>query len=107
MDMRKIEWMLLLLVGALSACTWIKPTDASQNVRLVSHELVGQCKKLGTTTVSVLDKVGFITRAEDKVSEELHMLAKNSAADMGGDTIVFVRAVSRGEQAFDVFQCGR
>ena len=104
--MKKIEWMLVLLIGALSACTWVKPTDAGQNVRLVSYDQVSQCKKLGKATVSVLDKVGFISRSDDKIDDELRIMAKNSAADMGGDTIVVAGAVSRGEQAFDVYQCG-
>ena len=105
--MRKIEWILVLLIGALSACTWVKPTDAGRNVRLVSSDQVGQCKKLGKTTVSVFDKVGFISRSEEKVAEELRTLAGNSAAEMGGDTIVVVGAVSKGEQPFDVYQCKR
>ena len=105
--MRKTEWILVLLIGTLSACTWIKPTDEGQNVRLVSYEQVGQCKKLGKTTVSVLDKVGFISRSQDKVNEELKTLARNSAAEMGGDTIVAAGTLSKGEQPFDVYQCGR
>lgn len=105
--MRKMEWILVLLIGTLSACTWVKPTDAGQNVRLVSYDQVGKCKKLGKTTVSVLDKVGFISRSDDKIEGELKTLAKNSAADMGGDTIVVAGAVTKGEQPFDVYQCGR
>jgi hypothetical protein len=105
--MRKTEWILVLLVGTLSACTWVKPTDAGRNVRLVSYDQVGQCKKLGKTTVSVLDKVGFISRSENKVDEELQTLARNSAAEMGGDTIVVAGAVSKGEQPFDVYRCRR
>jgi hypothetical protein len=105
--MKRTEWILVLLIGALSACTWVKPTDAGQNVRLVSYDQVGQCKKLGKTTVSVLDKMGFISRSEDKVDQELKTLARNSAAEMGGDTIVAAGTVSAGEQPFDVYQCGQ
>ncbi len=105
--MKKIGWVLVLLIGALSGCTWVESTDAGQNVRLVSVDQVGQCKKLGKTTVSVLDKVGFISRSDDKVDEELKILARNSAADMGGDTIVVAGVVSKGEQPFFVYRCGR
>ena len=105
--MRKIEWILVLLIGALSACTWVEHTDAGQSVRLVSYEQIAACKKLGRTTVSVLDKVGFISRSADKVEQELQTLARNSAAEMGGDSIVTAGEVSRGEQPFDVYQCGR
>ena len=105
--MKKIEWILVLLIGTLSACTWVEHTDAGQSVRLLSYDQIAQCKKLGKTTVSVLDKVGFISRSADKVEEELQTLARNSAAEMGGDTIVVAGAVSKGEQPFDVYQCGR
>jgi hypothetical protein len=104
--MTKTEWILVLLVGTLSACTWVKLSDAGRNVRLVSYDQIDQCKKLGKATVSVLDKVGFISRSEDKVEEELQTLARNSAAEMGGDTMAAAGAVSRGEQPFDVYQCG-
>ncbi len=105
--MRKMGLILVLLIGALSACTWVEHTDAGQSVRLVSYDQVGQCKKLGRATVSVLDKVGFVSRAKDKVEVELQTLARNSAAEMGGDSIVAAGAISRGEQPFDVYQCGR
>jgi len=91
----------------MPACTWVESTDKGQNVRLVTSEQLGQCKKLGKTTVSVLDKVGFISRSEEKVEEELLTLARNSAADMGGDTVVVAGPVSAGEQPFDVYKCGR
>ncbi len=105
--MNKTAWIAALAMIALSACAWVKPTDAGLSIRLVGYDQVGQCKKLGKTTVSVLDKVGFISRAQDKVGEELKILARNSAAEMGGDTIVAAGAVSGGEQPFDVFRCDR
>lgn len=105
--MRIMEWTLVLLIGVLPACTWVKPTDAGQNVRLLTAEQVSTCKKLGKATVSVLDKVGFVSRSEDKVDEELQTMAKNSAAEMGGDAIVIAGPVSKGEQPFDVYRCGR
>ena len=105
--MKKISWIPLLAIALLTSCTWVKPTDAGQNVRLANDNQVGQCKKVGRTTVSVLDKVGFVSRSEDLVAEELKTLARNSGANMGGDTIVAAGVVSKGEQPFDVYQCGR
>jgi hypothetical protein len=105
--MRGTHWILIFTITTLSACTWVKPTDAGRNVRLAAYDQVGQCKKLGKATVSVLDKVGFISRSENKVDEELQTLARNSAAEMGGDAIVAAGAESKGEQPFDVYRCGR
>ena len=67
---------------------------------------VETCKKLGTTNVSVKHKVGFITRSEEKVTEELTTLAKNRAAEMGGDSIVANGAASEGAMSFDIYKCG-
>ena len=104
--MKKLACIVILL-ATMPACTWVKSTDASQNVRLLTSEQVSQCKKLGRATVSVLDKVGFISRSEEKMEGELLTLARNSAAEMGGDTVVVAGSISKGEQPFDVYQCGR
>ena len=103
--MRQMQWVLVLSLLAISGCTWVETTASGQQVRLASQDQVAKCKKLGKTTVSVMDKVGFISRSEEKVAEELQTLAKNSAAEMEGDTIVAAGAISDGEQSFDVYRC--
>jgi len=103
--MKKINWIPVLAVALLTACTWVKPTDAGRDVHLVSYDQVDQCKKIGRTTVSVVDKVASVSRSEDSVAEELKILARNSGASMGGNRVVVAGAVSKGEQSFDVFQC--
>lgn len=105
--MRIMNLIAMLALILLTSCTWVKPTDSGQNVRLANDKQISQCKKIGRTTVSVLDKVGFVSRSEDLVAQELKILARNSGASMGGDTIVPATAVSKGEQSFDVYQCGR
>ena len=103
--MRQMQWALVFCLLATSACTWVETTESGQKVRLATQDQVAKCKKLGKTTVSVLDKVGFISRSEEKVAEELQSLAKNSAAEMDGDTVVASGAISDGEQSFDVYRC--
>lgn len=90
---------------ALPACTWVKITPAGEAVHLVSSGDVGNCTKVGRTTVSVLAKVGFADRDKKRVADELLTLGRNSAADMGGDSIVAVSGVKDGEQKFDVYRC--
>ncbi|ATX81262.1 protein of unknown function (DUF4156) [Mariprofundus ferrinatatus] len=94
----------LLLAGG---CTWVKPTDAGMLVSVSTFEQVAACGKLGKVTVNVLDSIGFIPRSERKMAEELQTMAKNSAAEMNGDTIVAVSKVTDGEQAFNVYRCGK
>ena len=39
------------------------------------------------------------------MAEELERLGRNSAAEMGGDTIVPMSKVIDGERVFNVYQC--
>ncbi|HHO48783.1 MAG TPA: DUF4156 domain-containing protein [Desulfobacteraceae bacterium] len=98
----------LLGILLLGGCTWVKPTPGGNQVRLASGptEIVG-CMKLGNTTVSLVDKVGYFQRSRQKVEAELSILGRNSAAEMGGDTILPISEVYEGERSFAVYRCGR
>lgn len=95
----------IFLSMLLSACQWVKPTEGADKVALVKPAHIATCKKLGSTRSKVKDSVGFVDRKEKKVSEELVLLGKNAAVDMGGDTIVAVGEMAEGSQQFDVYNC--
>lgn len=97
---------LFIVVSGLTACTWVEPTKESSDVIVVKAFNVETCKKVGTTTASVKHKVGIFTRSEEKVAEELTTLAKNKAAEMGGDSIVAQGEPVDGSMSFDIYQCG-
>lgn len=105
--MKRIAWMVIPMTIALQGCTWVKTTDAGAAVTVATFDHVKACKKLGKVTVNVLDRVGFIARSEEQVAKELQTMAKNSAAEMDGDTVVAVSRVIDGEQAFNVYRCGK
>jgi len=46
-----------------------------------------------------------IPRPVETVSKELRLVARNSAARMGGDTIVPLTVIEKGEQTFEVYKC--
>ena len=97
----------LLAIMLAGGCTWVKPTPGGDRVRVVSGPAqVEGCRKIGNSTVSLLDKVGYFRRNQQKVEEELAVLGRNSAADMGGDTILPVSEVFQGERTFAVYRCG-
>jgi hypothetical protein len=52
-------------------------------------------------------EVGFIPRHPDAVQDNVNVTARNSAASMGGDTIVPVAPLADGKQTFDVYRCTR
>ena len=96
----------VIVVLAMTSCTWVALTHQGDNVRLVSVSDAQGCKSIGRTQVSVRDYlVDGISRDERKVDRELTTLGRNSAAEMGGDTITPASAVINGGQAFDVYKC--
>ena len=94
-----------LIVFGLSGCSWVQVTPGGQAVRLVqSKNDVSGCKELGSTTSSVMSKF-FIERNQDTVARELADLARNSAAEMGGDTIVPISPITEGKRTFGIYKC--
>lgn len=90
----------------VSGCTWVKPTPGGDQVRVASSPAeVASCKQIGKTTVSLLDRVSLYKRDQKKVENELFILGRNSAAEMGGDTILPVSEVFQGERRFAVYRC--
>ena len=97
--------LLWAFVAASTGCTWVDPKPGASKVTLVKLEHVSQCKPLGSTVSQVKDKVGGIHRNEEKVTEELLTLAKNSAVDLGGDTLVAEGGPIDGTQKFTIYKC--
>lgn len=98
----------LILVAAalgLMACSWVKLSPGGEKVRILAQTEVANCKKLGKTNVTVADKVVGLERKEKAIQENLNVLARNAAADMGGDTIVPATPIQDGKQTFDVYRC--
>jgi len=102
----RIRNLLLLCAGlSLIACSWVKLTPEGEKVRVLSEAEVHACKKLGKTQVSVADKVAGLERKPHIVQENLQILARNAAADMGGDTVVPAAPEQDGKQVFNVYRC--
>jgi len=76
-------------------------------VRVATAGEVEECADAGTTHVSVMDKLGVVERNQAKVGGELATLARNSAVQLGGDTVVAITEIIDGSQTFAVYQCGR
>lgn len=95
-----------IIMVAVSSCTWVKLSHNGDNVRVVSLSEVQGCKSIGQTKVSVRDTfVGDLKRDEGKVARELMTLGRNSASEMGGDTITVASEVINGERSFNVYRC--
>ncbi len=98
----------LFLSVFLAACAnWVKLDEGAENIRLVGSGEVANCERIGQTTASVRERVGVYQRRPGKVEEELANLARNSALEIGGDTIVADGPVDDGRQRFIVYRCLR
>lgn len=104
----KTCWALAGCVAAIaSGCALPSLTPSGAGVRLVSTDAIGACENLGKVTASVVAKVAGVPRHPDAVQDDLNVTARNSAANMGADTIVPVSKVEDGKQAFNVYRCLR
>ena len=65
-----------------------------------------RCLKLGTTNATVTHKVGILIREDEAVTEDLIIVAKNRAAELGADSIVAKGPAVEGKMSFDVYKCG-
>ena len=90
----------------LASCTWVELKEEGESVTVVSS-VPSSCKRLGSTTATTQAELVSIDRSDKKVMSELVTLARNSAANMGGDTITAESEISEdGVQTFGVFRCG-
>ncbi len=88
-----------------SSCTWVKHDPGAEDIELVEADAVADCETLGRTTASVRDRVAAVQRNPGRVREELAALARNSALEMGGDTIVAAGPVDDGQRTFRIYRC--
>jgi len=104
---KQIQTLPLVLAAFTAGCTVLGVTDEGAAIRLAKPDAVASCNKLGRVTASVLYRVGIIPRHPDAVQEEIEIVARNSSAQMGGDTMVPSSDIQDGKQTFDVYLCAR
>lgn len=96
----------LVLLPLATACSWVALEKGAGEVLVLPPErLPADCESRGKVTVSVLDKVGVLERHADEVIEDLNVLARNYAAEKGGDTAVPRGPVTDGARQYEIFRC--
>jgi uncharacterized protein YceK len=89
----------------ISGCASIEMSSGGEKVRVLAPNEVSSCKHLGKTTNSVTAKVAGVKRPIETIEKELMTMGRNSASDMGGDTIVPLTVVTDGKQSFSIYKC--
>ena len=105
--MKPVAAISLVAAASLAACSWgIRLDSGGQKVRTVWNGDVSGCADKGRVTVSVLDHVGPVDRSGLKISDELEIIARNQAADLGADTIRPLGQPRDGAQSWSAYTCG-
>jgi len=94
-----------LLVLLLSSCATIQLGEGGKKVRILTPDEVSSCRKLGVTNTSITDSILGINRPIEALEKELQIIGRNSADNMGGDTIVPLTVIDDGKQSFEVYKC--
>lgn len=89
----------------LTACNWVQLTDAGRGVTLTSAQVVSACTRVGRARVQTLSRVTVVERGGEKLQNELLVLARNEAGDLGGNYIVPETVIDEGQQTFGVYRC--
>lgn len=94
-----------VLLTATSACSTLERLQAEgQSVKLSEQADVTDCKLLGTVTEKTRDR-WTQARNDIKIATELRDLARQEAANLGGNTLVEKTEIIMGSQTFTVYNC--
>lgn len=103
-----MKYALIIFTAALSltsGCSWVELDRGAESVRVVERSRATNCERLAMTTTSVRTRVAGVERSPEKVAAELADLARNSAWELDGDTIVADGPQREGKQRFIIYRC--
>lgn len=104
--MRKIRTAFFVLSGLLvSSCATVTLTSGGERIRVLAPDEVSTCREIGKTNTSVTARALGVPRPPETVAKELETIARNSASNMKGDTVVPLTVISEGAQTFVVYKC--
>ena len=96
----------LLTITFISSCSsWVQVTSEGQTVRLVAADVPTNCDRIGRVQAQTLGRIVGVERGAERLQGELAQIARNEAADAGGNTIVPESQIADGRQTFGVYIC--
>ena len=87
-----------------SACTFVQLSDAGAGVAQLGPGDVANCQDKGVVSTQTKAKM-IISRGREAVQEELNVLARNEAANLGANAIVPIGDPENGSQRFRAYLC--
>jgi hypothetical protein len=104
--MRIVDVTGALVLACTLGCTWVPLTPAGEAVAVTATNEVADCERIGSTQAKVVRKLWFIPRTRSVVQRELDTLARNEAAELGGNTVTHMTDEEEGRRDFAVYTCG-
>lgn len=93
------------LTTFVAGCAMVSLTSDGERIRVLNPAEVSSCRELGKTSTSVTATALGVPRPPETIAKELETIARNSAANMNGDTIVPLTVIKDGQQTFVVYKC--
>ena len=103
--MRRTLAIVVAAAFLVTGCSWVKTTPGGAQVREATAAEVSGCQDVGVAVASTQATAAGIPRDKDVIRDEQVTLARNRAAQIGGDTIVPNGPSSEGTQSFIVYKC--
>ncbi len=89
----------------IGSCSTVNLSDGGDKIRMLTPSEVSTCRLLGMSNSSVTATALGVPRPAETIAKELATIARNSASNMGGDTIVPFTVVTEGQQSYQVYKC--
>ena len=101
----RMAMILVVLASTAMGCTYGSLTAAGEQVRVSDAAAVESCERIGKTNARTKAKVWVFKRGSNHIAEELEMMARDDAAEMGGTDVVAMGEVEEGRQSFEIYRC--
>jgi len=88
----------------LSGCAFVQLSDAGAGVAQLGSGDVANCQDQGVVSTQTRDRV-VLSRPAQAVQEELTVLARNEAANLGANAVVPIGEPQDGKQRFRAYLC--
>ena len=96
----------LLAMSLISSCSnWVQVTSEGQAVKLIATDVPKNCNRIGRVQARTLGRIIGIERGAERLQDELAQIARNEAADRGGNTIAPESLIIDGRQTFGIYSC--
>ena len=80
-------------------------TSEGQAVDLIAADVPTNCNRIGRVQARTLGRIIGIERGAERLQDELAQIARNEAADRGGNTIAPESLIIDGRQTFGIYSC--